>query len=125
MEIKGQALTNFIVEFTYSNAVEVTGMTNNVKAAKAVRAREKENSVPTEGGAEQWTLYVDRASNDIGSGSGMTLISPEGHKIHCARRFGFMTSNNEAKYEALIAGLRLAPVLQVLNVRFLATPCWW
>ena len=30
----------------------------------------------------------------------MMLISPEGHKIHCAIRFGFMASNNEAEYEA-------------------------
>ena len=38
----------------------------------------------------------------------MMLISPEGHKIYCAIRFGFKASNNEAKYEALIASLRLA-----------------
>ena len=33
--------------------------------------------------AEQWTLYIDDASNENGSGSGMMLISPEGHKIYC------------------------------------------
>ena len=38
----------------------------------------------------------------------MILISPKGHKIHYAIRFGFKVSNNEAEYEALIAGLRLA-----------------
>ena len=37
----------------------------------------------------------------------MMLISLEGHKIHCAIHFGFKVSNNEAKYEALIAGLGL------------------
>ena len=36
------------------------------------------------------------------------LISLEGHKIHCAIRFGFKASNNEAEYEALIVGLHLA-----------------
>ena len=36
------------------------------------------------------------------------LISPEGHKITCALRFDFKVSNNEAEYEALLAGLRLA-----------------
>ena len=41
----------------------------------------------------------------------MILISPEGHKIHCALRFGFPASNNEAEYEALIAGLRFAKEL--------------
>ena len=36
MEIKGQALTVFIVEFTYSDTTEVAGMTNNAKAMKGV-----------------------------------------------------------------------------------------
>ena len=79
--------------------------------------REREDSVPTEGGIEQWTLYVDGASNDIGFEVGMILISLEGHKIHCAIRFGFKVSNNEAKYEALIAGLWLVHELQVHNVK--------
>ena len=60
---------------------------------------------------------MDGASNDIGSGANMMLISPEGHKILCAIRFGFKASNNEAKYEALIVGLHLARELQVSNVK--------
>ena len=60
---------------------------------------------------------MDSAFNDTGSGAGMMLISPEGHKIHCAIRFGFKVSNKEAKYEALIEGLRLARELQVCNVK--------
>ena len=50
--IKGQALVDFIAEFTYSNTVEVTGMANSTKAAKAAGGREKENSVPTKGDVE-------------------------------------------------------------------------
>ena len=46
----------------------------------------------------------------------MILISPEGHKIHCALHFGFQESNNKAKYEAFIAGLCLAKELQARNV---------
>ena len=45
------------------------------------------------------------------------LISPEGHKIHCAIHFGFKVSNNETEYEALIVGLHLARELQVHNVK--------
>ena len=47
----------------------------------------------------------------------MMLISPEGYKVHYAKRFGFKASNNQAKYEALIAGLRLARELQVSNMK--------
>ena len=45
------------------------------------------------------------------------LISPEGHKIHCALRFGFKVSNNKAQYEALIVGLCLAKELQVSSIQ--------
>ena len=51
MAIKGQALADFIVEFTYSNAAEVTGTNNSAEAANATGVRERENFVPTEGDA--------------------------------------------------------------------------
>ena len=43
----------------------------------------------------------------------MILASPKGHRMHCALRFGFKASNNEAEYEALIAGLNLAKETKV------------
>ena len=115
--IKGQALADFITEFTYSNTAKVTGTANSTEAVKSIGGREKENSVPTEEDAEQWNLYVDGTSNDTGSGAGMMLINPKGHKIHCAINFGFKVLNSEAEYEALIADLRLIHELQVLNVK--------
>ena len=33
------------------------------------------------------------------------LLSPEGDKIECMVRLNFLTTNNEAEYEALVAGL--------------------
>ena len=33
--------------------------------------------------------------------------------MHCTLRFGFKASNNEAEYEALIAGLKLAKEIKV------------
>ena len=47
----------------------------------------------------------------------MMLISPKGHKIHCALHFGFLVSNNEAEYEVLIMRLKLAKKLQVDNLK--------
>ena len=79
-----------------------------VNIDELVEVRERENSVSIERYAKQWTLYVDDAFNDTGSGAGIMLISPEGHKIYCVIHFGFKASNNEAEYEALIAGLLLA-----------------
>ena len=75
--IKGQALADFVAEFTYSYTAKVIGMAENAKAAKTAGVRGRKDSVPTEGDAEQWTLYVDDASNDNGSGASMMLINPE------------------------------------------------
>ena len=60
-----------------------------------------------------WKLSLDGASNAQGSGAGHILTSPEGIDIEYALRFGFRTSNNEAEYEAVIAGLNLAHSLEV------------
>ncbi|KAH6835709.1 hypothetical protein C2S53_019141 [Perilla frutescens var. hirtella] len=43
-----------------------------------------------------------------GSGMGLVLINPAGIIAERSIRCGFKTTNNEAKYEALIAGLNLA-----------------
>ena len=47
----------------------------------------------------------------------MILVSPEGHRMHCALRFGFKASNNEAEYEALIARLNLAKEMKVESLK--------
>ena len=59
-----------------------------------------------------WELYVDGSSSEHGSGVGVLLISPKGHKIPYALRFGFKITNNEAEYEALLAGLCLAKAVK-------------
>ena len=38
----------------------------------------------------------------------MVLLSPEGDVVECMIRLNFLTTNNEAKYEALVASLDLA-----------------
>nr|GEW02640.1 reverse transcriptase domain-containing protein [Tanacetum cinerariifolium] len=49
-------------------------------------------------------------------GLGLILTSPEGTEFTYALRFQFTVSNNEAEYEALIAGLRIAAQIWVRNV---------
>ena len=56
---------------------------------------------------------MDGSLNDGGSGAGLILVSPKGHRIHCAFMFIFKDSNNKAEYEALIAGLELAKEMKV------------
>ncbi|KAL5541056.1 hypothetical protein UlMin_042629 [Ulmus minor] len=86
--IKGQALADFIAEFTYTPEMseKLTTQTQN----------------------SQWKLYVDGSSTENSSGAGIILLSPDGVKLSCAVRFKFKATNNQAEYEALLSGLRLA-----------------
>ncbi|GKA38654.1 reverse transcriptase domain-containing protein [Tanacetum coccineum] len=60
-----------------------------------------------------WKLYTDEASSFDGLGAGLMLISPEGRKYTYALSFEFETTNNEAEYEALLAGLRIAQEMEI------------
>ncbi|XP_028125309.1 uncharacterized protein LOC114322227 [Camellia sinensis] len=57
---------------------------------------------------ETWKLFVDGASNRHGVGLGIMLTSPDGLTIEHVITLGFPASNNEVKYEALLAGLKSA-----------------
>lgn len=50
-------------------------------------------------------------------GAGIVLRSPDDTKVLQAVQFSFPTSNNEAEYKALLAGLRLALNLLVTHVK--------
>ena len=53
-------------------------------------------------------MSLDRAANAQRSNAGLIPTSPDGVDLEYALRFGFQASNNEAEYEAIIAGLNLA-----------------
>ena len=59
---------------------------------------------------------MDDSSNRQASGAGIILRSPEGDKIECMVCLDFPTINNEAKYEALVAGLNLAKAVRASSV---------
>ena len=61
-------------------------------------------------------MHIDESSNKQARGVGVVLLSPEGDQIECMVRLDFCTTNNEAKYEALVAGLDLAKVVRATSV---------
>ena len=63
-----------------------------------------------------WILHVDGSSTNKGSGAGEQLQSPTGELIRQSFSFVFAASNNEAEYESLIAGLRLAKTVKAKRV---------
>ncbi|RDX66810.1 Pro-Pol polyprotein, partial [Mucuna pruriens] len=56
----------------------------------------------------EWFLSVDGSSNHAGSGAGVILEGPTGALIEQSLHFEFRASNNQAEYEALLAGIKLA-----------------
>ena len=90
--IKAQALADFVAEFT---------------------SRE-ENKI----NEAFWMAKVDGSSNKEGGGVGVVLETLEKDVIQYAVRLQFLTTNNEAEYEALLTKLKLAKTMgaQKLNV---------
>ncbi|GJR18230.1 reverse transcriptase domain-containing protein [Tanacetum coccineum] len=96
--IKGQILADFIVERPDEESPD-------------------EPMAEPEELPEPWTLFTDGSSCIDGSGAGLILTNPEGVEFTYAMRFRFEATNNEAEYEALIAGLRIAEQMGVKNLQ--------
>ncbi|GAV82480.1 RVT_3 domain-containing protein, partial [Cephalotus follicularis] len=97
--IKSQVLANFIGDNTTIECME-------------------EN--PSENERGIWKLSVNGSSCITGSRTGLVLISPDGWTLEYALRFRFKATNNEAEWEALIAGLTIAKHLEVQKIETLS-----
>ncbi|GJY88584.1 reverse transcriptase domain-containing protein [Tanacetum coccineum] len=72
--------------------------------------------VPNQDDVEKWILFTDGASNSKGSRVGLVLISPSGVEFTYALGLNFTSTNNEVKYEALLAGLCMAKKMNVQDI---------
>ncbi|XP_022032796.1 uncharacterized protein LOC110933903 [Helianthus annuus] len=98
--IKGQVLADFATEVPVDKVQECEAIQN-----------------PTPVFDDRvWTLHTDGASNDDGAGAGLRLVSPDNHELTYAIRLDFQSTNNEAEYEAFLAGLRLALKMGAKNL---------
>ncbi|GJV30802.1 reverse transcriptase domain-containing protein [Tanacetum coccineum] len=96
--IKGQILADFMAETPPSENKEAKN--------KEVKRKELEPK-------NAWKLFTNGASSSDGSGAGLMVVSPEGKEYTYVLRFTFETTNNEAEYEALLAGLRIAKEMEI------------
>ena len=80
--IKAQALADFIAEFT----------------------------TPEDANRQEdiWTINTDGSSTQQGGEAGIVITSPEKEVLKYGVQLKFSITNNEAEYEALLAGLRIA-----------------
>ncbi|XP_071695143.1 uncharacterized protein [Rutidosis leptorrhynchoides] len=99
ISVKGQDLADYLAEMT--GELEVI--------------HEKTKLKPVQG--ETWDLFTDGASCVEGAGAGLIFTSPSGEEHTYALRFNFDVTNNEAEYEALLAGLNIVLKLNITKLR--------
>ncbi|GFY88878.1 hypothetical protein Acr_06g0008180 [Actinidia rufa] len=99
LAIKAQALADFIVESTHEGTPEIEITPHEMETPKE---QSSENDLA------RWILFVDGSSNQHGYGAGLVIQTPSGEQMKYAIRIGFKATNNKAKYEALLASLRVA-----------------
>jgi ribonuclease HI len=87
--IKSQALADFIAEWT-----EIQQPTNDAIL-------------------DHWKMYFDGSLKLSGVVAGVLLISPDGKQLKYVLQILWPATNNEAEYEALIHGLRVAASLGI------------
>lgn len=76
-------------------------------------------STKIESKSEWWRLNVDGSSNEKKSRTEVILESLDEVILEQSLRFEFETTNNQGKYETLVAGLRLAKEVRVKYLK-----CW-
>ncbi|XP_070045833.1 uncharacterized protein [Nicotiana tomentosiformis] len=97
--IKSQVLADFVADFN----------------AGIVPEAKKELQVFTGSNPGTWTLFTDGSSNVKEAGLGIVLIPPSGEIIRQAIKC-YPITNNEAEYEAVIAGLELPRELGIEQI---------
>ena len=63
-----------------------------------------------------WVFETDGSSRVVVGGADIVLQSSEGLSVAQVIKFAYMASNNEAEYEAVLLGLRLAKELFFTNL---------
>ena len=94
--IKGQVPVNLVAKFTKGEE----GGENEERDRVG-----REVMVILASPSPYYELYLDGATNKKDSGIGIFMISPKHITIEKSFKLNFSATNNEAKYEALLAGL--------------------
>ncbi|KAI3797991.1 hypothetical protein L1987_33257 [Smallanthus sonchifolius] len=94
--IKYQALADFVADFSSDIQQEADLEVQRLEESK-----------------DEWNLFTDGVSNVKGTGLGIILKSPQGDILPQSKSCEFQATNNEAEYEALIAGLQLSRDIKI------------
>ena len=95
--IKGQVLADFVVEFTDGTMIEEDKALGVMVTSAIV--------------VLPWEVYTNGAANRKRAGLGVVVITLEKLVMEKSLRLGFLATNNEAEYEALLAGIAMVKQL--------------
>ena len=96
--VKAQVLADLTVEFAEPPIeIVVKGQNMDGKSVDTISLQEP----------SRWKVYVDGITNQKGSDVGLVLISPKKIIIKKSLRPGFLATNNDAEYKALLQGMAM------------------
>lgn len=106
-------LSEFDIEYVDRKAIKGQVITDQLANAPLIGDHPLISNFPDEEifmitTTQTWKLYFDGSYTRHGLGAGILFITPQGDNIPKSYRLTFPCTNNIAKYEALITGLRLA-----------------
>ena len=127
---KGQVLASLLADFPVEDALpdappseatitddlilssHVNFASDIIQVAEVAEVADREQGGPS---VQRWTAFSDGSANQLGSGLGCLIISPDDHKTERSVKLEFRASNNEAEYEAAIYTLWLLLTLGSTN----------
>nr|GEY17926.1 hypothetical protein [Tanacetum cinerariifolium] len=121
--IKGQVIVDFLADTVAGENTPNKGAPNsNVvpdpkEAPESSKGKKGSNNSGPHDQSSCMEVYTYRASNDHGFGASLIFIHPEGVEYSYALRLNFSNSNNDAKYEALLAGLIIETGMKVKKMQ--------
>jgi ribonuclease HI len=102
-----------IMKLTYALLIEAQALSDFVAEWTEIQTPPKEREL------EYWTINFDGSVQLQGAGAGILVTSPKGESFKYVLQIHFPASNNAAKYQALLHGLRIAMALGIRRLRVL------
>ncbi|WRX12956.1 G-patch domain - like 2 [Theobroma cacao] len=101
--IKGNTLADFLAERAEKDYEPMKFEFSNEDLMSICQTSEEESE------KENWNIFFDEASNALGHGIGVVLVSPERGHYPIIAKLNFSCTNNTVKYEACVMVLQQYP----------------
>jgi hypothetical protein len=105
-------------------SLEISEFDIRYESRKALKAQvladfvaEMTAPAPSSEETEKWRIFIDGASSSTGARAGIILQNGKSVVIEVSLTLFFPTSNNQAEYEAFLAGLRLAEDVRAKEIK--------